>query len=133
MQEVNLIIRECDFARLMALRPPPELRAELDRAIVVTSASIPENIVTMGSRVCYRDHQTGENREVELVYPDEADSATGKVSVLAPVGAALIGLGVGQEIQWDFPNGAVRRLTVLAVIQPPPDATEASDVSAPSH
>lgn len=122
MQELSLFIRDIDFARLIAMRPPPELRSELDRAIVVPSESIPPGIVTMGARVRYRDQQTGDIREVELVYPEDADPALARVSVLAPVGAALLGLAEGQEIDWDFPDGTLRRLTVVAVSQP--DAVE---------
>ena len=133
MQEVNLTIRRCDYIRLMTLRPPPELRAELERANVVADESMPDGIVTMNSRVTYRDEQTGENRSVELVYPDEADSAAGRISVLAPVGAALLGLSIGQEIEWDFPNGSVRLLTVVSVIQPPPETATETSSTEPSQ
>ena len=118
MQQTNLIISEMDFVRLMAIQPPPDLRAELERAIVIPDDSMKTNIVTMGSRVRYTEHETGNSREIEIVFPEEAEAAAGKVSVFAPVGAALIGLGVGQEIEWDFPGGSTRRLTVVEVIQP---------------
>lgn len=133
MQEVILQIRRCDYIRLMALRPPPELRAELDRAIVTPDDSIPKDIVTMNARVCYRDEATGAERWVELAYPEAADPSAGRISVLAPVGAALLGLRVGQDIEWDFPNGAVRRLTVIAVIQPPPETATEPPATEPSH
>ncbi len=132
MQEVNLLIRRCDYIRLMALRPPEALRTELERAIVTPDESMPEGIVTMNSRVRYRDNQTGDERCVELVYPEEADSSAGKISVFAPVGTALLGLGVGQDIEWDFPNGAVRRLTVVSVTQLPAAGSESS-ATEPSH
>ena len=118
MQQTNLIISEMDFVRLMAIQPPPDLRAELERAIVIPDDSMKTDIVTMGSRVRYTEHETGNSREIEIVFPEEAEAAAGKVSVFAPVGAALIGLGVGQEIEWDFPGGSTRRLTVVEVIQP---------------
>lgn len=118
MQQNNLIIRESDFVRLMAIQPPDDLRDELERAIVIPDDSIPADIVTMGSRVRYTEQETGNSRQVEIVYPEEADPAASKVSVFAPVGAALIGLGVGHEIDWDFPGGNSRRLTVVEVIQP---------------
>ncbi|WP_028994712.1 nucleoside diphosphate kinase regulator [Azonexus hydrophilus] len=118
MQQTNLIISEMDFVRLMAIQPPPDLRAELERAIVTPDDSMKTDIVTMGSRVRYTEHETGNSREIEIVFPEEAEAAAGKVSVFAPVGAALIGLGVGQEIEWDFPGGSTRRLTVVEVIQP---------------
>lgn len=118
MQQSNLIIGEMDFVRLMAIHPPSDLRDELERAIVVPCESIQPGIVTMGSRVRYADNETGASREVEIVFPEEADPARGRVSVFAPVGAALIGLSVGHEIDWGFPGGGTRRLTVVDVIQP---------------
>jgi len=118
MQQTTLIIGESDFVRLMAIQPPPDLRAELERAIVIPDASMNADTVTMGSRVRYTEHETGNSREIEIVFPDEAQAAAGKVSVFAPVGAALIGLGIGHEIEWDFPGGSTRRLTVVEVIQP---------------
>lgn len=117
MQQANLIVSETDFVRLMATQPPPDLRAELERAIVVPDDLMQPDIVTMGSRVRYTETETGNSREVQIVYPEEAAPALGKVSVFAPVGAALIGLGVGQEIGWDFPGGG-RHLTVVGVFQP---------------
>nr|MBL8410600.1 nucleoside diphosphate kinase regulator [Dechloromonas sp.] len=121
MQQTTLIISEADFIRLMATQPPTDLRAELERAIVVPNDLMPSGIVTMGSRVRYAESTTGHCREVEIVFPEEADPTHNKVSVFAPVGAALIGLAVGQEIDWDFP-GSSRRLTVVEVI--PPGATD---------
>jgi regulator of nucleoside diphosphate kinase len=129
MQQTNLIISESDFVRLMATQPPPDLRAELERAIVVPNDLMQTGIVTMGSRVRYAEMETGTSREVEIVFPEEADPASGKVSVFAPVGAALIGLSVGQEIDWDFP-GTCRRLTVVEVTQP---AAGATDYKTPQH
>ena len=118
MQQTNLIIGETDFVRLMASQPPPDLRAELERAIVVQDESIDNDTVTMGSRVRYAELESGNSREVEIVYPEEADPAKGRVSVFAPVGAALIGLRIGHEIDWDFPGGTTRRLVVVGVTQP---------------
>lgn len=118
MQNVNLVLSDVDFVRLMSMSTPPELRAELECAIVVPLASMIPGIVTMQSRVRYRDEQTGQSREVDIVFPEEADASRGRVSVLAPVGAALIGLAVGQEIDWEFPDSSSRRLQVLAVSYP---------------
>lgn len=118
MTNSSLIISDLDFARLMSLRPPPELRDELERAIVVSEESIGADVVTMGAEVAYRDLQTKQLRKVKIVFPEEADPALGQVSVLAPVGAALIGLSVGQEIYWDFPDGSVHRLVVESVSRP---------------
>lgn len=118
MQDTDLVISSVDYARLMAMPPSPALLAELDRAIVVPVESMRPGVVAMYSHVRYRDEETGTDREVQIVFPADADAAQGKVSVLAPVGAALIGLTADQGIDWTFPDGSVRRLTVLAVMRP---------------
>ncbi|MBS1207691.1 MAG: transcription elongation factor [Proteobacteria bacterium] len=118
MQENDLILIDHDFIRLMAMPLSEELRAELERAIVVPRELITGKVVTMQSRVQYREETTGVCREVEIVFPEDADASLGRVSVLAPVGAALIGLTTGQCIDWIFPDGTVRQLTVLDVTYP---------------
>ena len=114
-----LIITESDFRLLRMLKPHDELQRELERAIVVSSEAVPRDVVTMNSRALYVDETTGERRLVQLVYPEEADAGASKVSVLAPVGAALLGLSVGQAIEWDFPDGSRRRLRVEDVSYQP--------------
>lgn len=73
------------------------LQAELDRAEIVASAKVPPVVVTMNSRVVLRD-EAGNTREVTLVYPWEADADAGKISVLAPLGRALLGARVGDRV-----------------------------------
>jgi regulator of nucleoside diphosphate kinase len=92
------------------------LRDELERAEVVDRAAVPADVVVMGSRVRFRDEASGEQEEVTLVFPTDADPARGRVSILAPIGSALIGLRLGQGIDWSFPSG-VRRLRVVGVDQ----------------
>lgn len=113
------IVSSADYARLRQYALNDELAEELERAIVVQREQVPTDVVTMHARCIYLDERLGTQREIELVYPAEADPATGKVSVLTPVGSALLGLRVGQEIAWDFPDGSVRRLKVAAVSQAP--------------
>lgn len=79
---------------------------------------MPGDIVRMHSHVTYLDETSGERREVELVFPDEADLARGRVSVLAPVGSALLGLRENQAIDWPFPDGRPRRLRVARTVSP---------------
>jgi regulator of nucleoside diphosphate kinase len=90
------------------------LAREIDRAQLIEEFERRPGLVTMGSRVTFRDDVTGQVRTVTLVYPDEADVAQGKISVLTPVGAALIGLSVNQSIEWEPVSGGRRSLTVLA-------------------
>lgn len=92
------------------------LWGEMERASVVADPKLPTDVVRMGSRVQYRTDK-GEELEVVLVFPAAADISEGKISVLTPVGAALIGLRTGQSITWQARDGRKHALTVLAVHQ----------------
>lgn len=98
------------------------LADELDRAEVVPPDQIAGNVVTMNSRVVFQDDDTGEKREVSLVYPKDSDPAQGRISVLAPIGTALLGLSVGQTIDWPLPRGRTRRLRIVQVVYQPEEA-----------
>ncbi|MDD1528058.1 MULTISPECIES: nucleoside diphosphate kinase regulator [Bradyrhizobium] len=89
------------------------LARELDRATVAGENDL-RGVVRMGSKVTYRDDK-GASREIVLVYPHEANIALSRISILTPVGAALIGLSVGQRIAFETPDKRIRGLTVLAV------------------
>jgi regulator of nucleoside diphosphate kinase len=93
------------------------LAGELRRAKVVPRSEIPPDVVTMGSTVRMRDLETGETETYTLVYPHEADIEAGKLSVLAPVGTALLGYRVGDVVEWPVPAG-VARFRVEEVSQP---------------
>jgi regulator of nucleoside diphosphate kinase len=80
----------------------------------------PIDVVCMGSEVVYRDHTTGRIQTVILDYPNEADIAKGRVSVLTPIGTALIGLASGKSIDWRMRSGEMKRLTVLQFGSPRP-------------
>jgi regulator of nucleoside diphosphate kinase len=115
----QIIVTEADMSLLRLMRTHPPLERELDRAVVVPSAAVPADVATMNSRVRYTDESDGVQRTVSLVYPLHANAAEGKVSVLAPVGTALLGLSAGQSIEWDFPDGSRRRLKVEEVLHQP--------------
>ena len=91
------------------------LSDELSRAFIVPDDCCAANVVRMGSAVTYRDHATARVRKVTLVYPHEADANQQRISVLTPIGAALIGLTIAQTIEWPSPDGTMRSLTVLDV------------------
>lgn len=117
---ITLTRSDCDrldrLASAAAASPTADFLArEVARATVVPSEAPPRDVVAMGSTVTFRDDTTGQDRTVTLVYPDEADMTEGRVSVLTPVGAALIGLPAGQSIEWQTPGGGWRSLTVLRV------------------
>lgn len=103
-----------------------KLEDELARAKVVSADEIPKDVVTMNSRILFEDETTGERHEVSLVYPNEADISAGRISVLVPVGTALLGLRVGQSIDWELPNVQKRRYRVIAVPYQPEAAGEAT-------
>ena len=94
------------------------LNEELDRAHVLTKGRHPEHIVCMGCEVEFRDETTGKVQTVTLAYPNEADISSGKISVLTPIGTALIGLRAGHSITWETRTGDLRTLTVLQVREP---------------
>lgn len=100
------------------------LRNELDRAEVFEPEDIPPGVITMNSTARFVDEDTGEEYELTLVYPGDTDSASGKISILAPVGSALLGLSVGQTIEWPVPSGRIARLRVLGVTYQPEAAGE---------
>jgi regulator of nucleoside diphosphate kinase len=105
-----------------------ELADELDRAQVLPQGRHPVDVVCMGSEVEFRDDTTGRTQTVTLVYPNEANIAEGKVSVLTPIGTALIGLHVGKSINWETRLGEMKRLTVLQVREPAPDSAVQAEV-----
>jgi regulator of nucleoside diphosphate kinase len=91
-----------------------QLFQELDRARVVADERIAASVVRMGSRIRFSS-DAGADRTVTIVFPGEADIAAGKISILTPIGAALIGLSSGQSIEWTARDGRTHRLRVECV------------------
>ena len=118
-----LVLSRLDCERLEALLDQPAqsgpafdaLRDELSRAELREPRDMPADAITMNSTARFRDEATGDAREMTLVYPRDADGSPDKVSILAPVGSALLGLRAGQSIQWPVPGGRSTRLVVLEV------------------
>jgi regulator of nucleoside diphosphate kinase len=124
-----IIIAEDDRTRLAALihraidhgqdtSTLAALAGELRRARVVPRAQVPRDVVMMNSTVRLRDLETGENETYTLVYPHEADISAGRLSVLAPVGTALLGYRVGDVVEWPVPAGVARFLIEEVLSQP---------------
>lgn len=84
------------------------LKNELERARVVPAAELPANVIAMNSTVELEDLEDGEIMTYTLVFPEHADAATGKISVLAPLGMAMLGFKVGDEFEWPVPAGTLR-------------------------
>jgi regulator of nucleoside diphosphate kinase len=129
--EPGIFIADDDRLRLIALvraadhgqhaAPLGGLADELLRARVVPRAEIPPDVVTMNSTVRVRDLETGEEETYTLVYPGEADIEANKLSVLAPVGTALLGYRAGDVVEWPVPAG-VTRFRVEEVLSQPRSA-----------
>ena len=120
-------ITRLDADRLDALLDMPSarqlpgldaLRAELERADVVEPAAIPADVATMNSRIKFVEDASGKTFELTLVYPQDAGKPD-SISILAPVGSALLGLRVGQSIQWPMPGGRSAELRLLEVVDQP--------------
>ncbi len=91
------------------------LLTELARARVLAPERMPEDVAGIGSAVTFRDETTGREQTVVLVWPEDADIAAGRASVLTPIGVALIGLRAGARFTWETRVGETRELTVLTV------------------
>jgi regulator of nucleoside diphosphate kinase len=94
------------------------LEEELERGHVVGAKEVPADVITMNSRVLLQDAKTGEQFTYTLVFPTDANPSEGKLSVLAPLGTAMLGYSVGQTVEWPTPSG-VRRLQVVSLLYQP--------------
>jgi regulator of nucleoside diphosphate kinase len=131
----SLLLSRLDVERIEALIEQPQfrgidtraLRGELERADIAEPADMPADVITMNSvaRVRVDDGERGSHEhELALVYPRDADGSAHKVSILAPVGSALLGLRAGESIDWPLPGGRNARLHVLAIRFQPEAAGE---------
>ena len=123
---IHLLDRESDLLGDLAIQVEHRhpvvsamLLAEIERAEIHNQASLPPDAVTIGSEVEFVEAATGRSRTVRIVMPVDADIEAGRVSVLTPIGAGLIGLSAGQAIDWPDLEGRERRIEIIAVRQPP--------------
>lgn len=129
MREYPIIVTDQDLSRLRGLLGRmsqgsirdrghlSQLQSELDRALVVPCDEVPVGVVTIDSLVRVVDLDTGKRSVLTLVLPDEADIAERRISVLAPIGTALLGFRASDDVDWTMPGGR-RRLHIEHVIQP---------------
>ena len=129
----RITVSSRDVERLEALLESPQsaafagknaLAAELARAEVVEPGKVPPNVVTMNSTVRFAMDTPPQEFQLTLVYPRDADNSAGKISVLAPVGSALLGLSVGDEIEWPRPDGGAAKVRIVEVVYQPERAGE---------
>lgn len=108
------------------------LLEEICRAKVYPLTKIPLDVVTMGAVVEFRDEARDSSRSVQLVYPQDADIAADRISILTPLGAGLIGMRTGHSILWPDRSGSERRLSIVSVTHPergwdPPSALASTE------
>ena len=117
--DYSKLLKLIDSARLDRRVPSENLDAlarELSRATIVESSELPGDVVAMYSTVWFRDSDSGEIEKYTLVYPSDADVTRDRISVLAPVGTALLGYREGDTVQWRVPSGK-RKFEIVEVSQ----------------
>lgn len=123
-----IIVSDLDAARLEKILDSlggdlspnwEDLQTELDRAKIVKPEEIPPDVVTMKSTVLFRIEPSNKEFSLTLVYPNDYDLSADKISILAPVGSALLGLREGDTISWPKPGGGVLQVRVLKVVYQP--------------
>ncbi len=125
MNDESILITEKDLLRIQHILSYQKssdfenLEIELERAKIISDDEVPSDLVTMNSKVKFLNVQDNKEMVVTLVYPSEANFSEGKISVLASMGSALIGLRVGQEINWMFPTGKTKTLRILEILYQP--------------
>lgn len=122
---IHMIDTEADTLTELALAKQEQLPrvcelllGEIDRATIRRAAHVPADVVTMKARVNFVDETSGARRTVQIVYPGDADISVGRISILTPVGAGLIGLRIGQSIAWPDRDGQEHVLTIVDVERP---------------
>jgi len=107
-----------EFGDKRVVRYLEELDEELDRAEAMKPQEIPDDVITMNSTFRLRDVDTDQEAVYTLVFPGDADSARGKVSILAPIGTAVLGYKIGDMIEWEVPAGRKRFKVEQIMYQP---------------
>jgi regulator of nucleoside diphosphate kinase len=123
-----ITVAEEDYNRLSALLDKVEeftetidqLDEELSRAEMVPLADMPDDVVTMNSTIRFLNEDTGQENELELVYPHEFNPNERHVSILAPAGAAMLGLSIGKSIEWQVKGRAPLHLKIVRVTRKTP-------------
>lgn len=134
LRTANIVISTADLDRLLKLLDSARLdsrisgasiaalESELERAEIVELDDLPSDVVTMGSTIWFRDPETDEVEQYTLVMPSEADVLRDRISVLAPIGTALLGYRLGDVVEWRVPSGK-RRMEIVKVNQRKPAAS----------
>lgn len=118
LQRLNKLLREAQHTDYRGSEYLTELRAELDRAQIVPSQEISQEVVTMNSKVVLLDPTTRKEEIYTLVFPEDADIGQGKISIRAPIGTAMLGCEIGDTFESKVPAGK-RRMKVKRIIYQP--------------
>lgn len=119
---VDPIFTELDFTRILGLNGgqiPPKLKNLLSDAEVLSSYSIPENVVTMNTKLVLRSGEDGKCETVTLCYPVNAEPSLGMFSVLSPIGMSMIGRRVGEWISWKTPDEKTQKMLIEKILYQP--------------
>lgn len=122
MAEDTIMMTERDYLRIRHFINQHEsldlenLEIEIERAKLIDETEVPDDLVTMNRTVVFKTLQDEKENRLTLVFPNDANSGEGKISILAPLGSALIGLRKDQEINWMFPDGRTKTIKIVAVI-----------------
>lgn len=118
VQRLKETIREAEYTDYRGSRYVASLRSELERAKVVPPQEVPPDVITMNSKVRLLDIADDDEFTFTLVFPQDADHQQDKISILAPIGTAVLGYRVGDTISWEVPDG-IRKLKVLEILYQP--------------
>ena len=118
LERLKKLLLEARYTEYRKSQYLENLQLEIDRANVVSPKDIPGDVITMNSTACLVDLETGEEEIYTLVFPEDADLGKGKISVLAPIGTAMLGYEVGDIFEWEVPAGK-RNLRVEKIIYQP--------------
>lgn len=123
MDSKKIVVSRRDYTKLNAIISNQgdtykKLDSELKNALILEPENMPADIITMNSKVRFRDIEESEEYIFTLVYPEDADTSKGKLSILAPVGTALLGYRVGDEVSWDVPAGSKTFVVEEILFQP---------------
>jgi len=117
-RRLNAVLARYDDLPVSSRREVNRLRHELERARIVVSREVSERVVTMNSQVVLRDLDSGQEFTCRLSFPDDANVEAGRLSVLAPVGTAILGYREGNVIEWEVPAGT-RRIRIEKILYQP--------------
>lgn len=118
LERLEKLIQEAQSTEYRKSEYLEKLKIEIQRAVVVSPQDIPADVITMNSIAHLQDLDTGEEETYTLVFPEDANLQQGKISVLAPIGTAMLGYRVGDRFEWDVPAGK-RKLQVKKIVYQP--------------